>query len=485
MENAVNKSQKKNNMIIGFAAVTVLLASVFILYAYYSGRSEQIAPAKEAEERVLQKWGKTLNELPAVDLTVISPHNTDICLIFQHSFKDFYAFEYGKKINFHWHEGALIRGSNEMLSILTEMDKMQEPANIDIIFGGGQYVYDQLAENGLLKPLVLDKETLANIPQNFNGVAYRDDELMWCGNALSGFGIIYNINMLEEAGVAEPKSWSDLAEERYFEHIILADPSKSGSTAAIFDLIVNNGPDWSNGWATLLSILSNSTRIVNSSTTAANAPSNGEAAVSVCIDFYGYARQQIRPGSIKYITPERGTIYTPDPIAIHRDSQNFELAQEFINFVLSCQGQSLWALPADNLQKSTVDNTLFRTPIRKNFYDKNAGSLPEWLENPYTKSTHTGDVNKTAAVHAVLIELVKAAAIDNYDLMKAARKVLIKSGSAGNLLKIFGKLPENVNTWEKAGKMAEKFKDEQTKEQTTAQWRAFFKSNFIKVIEGV
>jgi len=57
---------------------------------------------------------------------------------------------------------------------------------------------------------------------------------------MSQFGICYNPDVLTRLGIEPPVSWRCLADPRYAGTIALADPTKSGSVARTFELIVQS-----------------------------------------------------------------------------------------------------------------------------------------------------------------------------------------------------------------------------------------------------
>ncbi len=474
---------KKSYLPVLLVLLVILFVLSLLLFNKPGGEPIDEAGRAEFDSLILEKWNKSFADLPTARLVVISPHNHDIQQEFQRAFEKYYALENGQRAIIWWEDFSGASGSNVMLSFLTQADAESRLTGIDVIFGGGEYVFDQLALNGLLKPMELSEQTLENIPQSFNGIDYREEDLRWCGNALSGFGIIYNTAMLNEESLPAPSKWNDLAGDKYFGHITLADPSKSGSSAAIYGFIVDTEKQWRQGWSKLLAILGNTDRIVNSSTTAADAPSNGESAISACIDFYGYARQQVKPEVIRYVNPAGQTLYTPDPIAIHKDAQNPELAQGFVNFVLSCEGQGLWALPAGH-ENGPVSKALYRTPIRKDFYDKYAEAIPAWLKNPYEDSSEVKGAPELSSVrHGVLIELVRAAAVENYDLLKQVRVKMTESGAGQNFSEKFYELPADIDSVEDIRKMSKVFSDPAEKQKIAEQWTEFFKNKYTALLK--
>ena len=72
----------------------------------------------------------------------------------------------------------------------------------------------------------------------------------------------------------------------------------------------------------------------------------GDAAYGVAIDSYGSAQAGFYgPENVSFLLPEGQTTLSPDSIAILKNPPHPDLAQHFIEFVLSRAGQLLWMEP--------------------------------------------------------------------------------------------------------------------------------------------
>ena len=77
------------------------------------------------------------------------------------------------------------------------------------------------------------------IPRSLGGEQYWDGKGRWVGACLAEFGICYNTEVLARLGVfTPPTQWVDLANARLFNAIAMADPTKSGSVAKAFELMI-------------------------------------------------------------------------------------------------------------------------------------------------------------------------------------------------------------------------------------------------------
>ena len=442
-----------------------------------SSRNERATEAVQAE--IVAKWHKRLDALPTVKLVLISPHNESIASEFSWAFVVHYALAQGKRVNLEWRDVG--GGSTGIVRYLRNVYDHSDTAEIDVVWGGGQVEFQKLAGEGLLEPINFAPDALANIPATFGGLEMRDPNNLWCGSAVSGFGFIYNRPLLERAGVAPPKTWDDLAGGGCFGLICLADPMQSGSAAMAYEMIVQSAPTWPQGWAKLLGVLGNAKRFVDSAGAAANGPAMGEAPIATCIDFYGAIRVAEAPDMLVYVSPKGQTAFTPDSIAILKNPPSPELAQAFVNFVLSAKGQALWALKVGD-PDGPVRNALGRQPIRSDVYDLHAGRFSPWTVNPYESGSEMKiDTEMLNIRFGVLRNLVKAAAVDNLQYLQIARRKLIETNFEPRRLAEFNRLPDNVQTREAVAKVARQLRDRTQAEKLAAEWQRFFRDKYLKV----
>lgn len=435
---------------------------------------------REAVDEVLrQRWGKSLDQLDTIKFIAISPHNTNIQNEFEWAFSLHHAIEFGEKVDIEWRDVG--GGGGAILGYLRNVYARNDSCGIDIIWGGGEYVFGSLAGEGLLEQLELSQDILSNMPAEFGGLAMYDPQLRWCGAAVSGFGFIYNAPLLGQLGLEPPGQWEDLAEPKFFELICLADPTQSGSVAAVYEMIVQSGQSWPDGWARLLAILGNAKKFLDSAGAAAEAPGLGEAPVATCIDFYGTMRVAGAPQKLVYISPEGQTAFTPDPIGILKGAPHVDLAQRFVDFVMSARGQAIWALRVGE-PHGPVRNELGRQPIRRDVYETYKEGLSSWVVDPYqTGNELQVDTEMQRVRFGVLRQLVRAAAIDNHKGLLAARRQLIAKGFPPELVAEFNALPPNVGRREQIAEMARSLRDAQQSELIVTNWIKFFREKYDRI----
>lgn len=262
---------------------------------------------------------------------------------------------------------------------------------IDLFFGGGQYDHNRHAEKGYavdagiarLHPEWFNDNV---IPQRFSGEIFYDPAGRYYGTCLSSFGICWNIDRVKELNTTIT-GWADLADRRFFQQIAIADPTKAGSVNKCFEMIIQqqmseavkrdslNGLNqgWTNGINLIKRIAANTRYVTDSASKVPHDTATGAAAAGICIDFYGRseaewtAMQNKGQTRMEFLSPINGTSVSADPIQLLRGAPNPQTAIDFIEFVLSVEGQKLW-----NYRIGTPDGprryVLRRLPIRKDMY---------------------------------------------------------------------------------------------------------------------
>jgi len=409
----------------------------------------------------------------------ISPNNTDIEREYEDAFSLHHAVQFGQQVDIDWRDVG--GGSSAILRYLENVYSTSDRSGIDVVWGGGEDNFVRLCADGILHKMTIPADVLDNVPAMLGGVKLYDGEHRWCGSAVSGFGFLYNKPLLERLGRQLPALWEDLGDGRFYDLVGLADPTQSGSAANNYEMIVQSGKEWPAGWAKLLSILGNAKKFYAGAGDAADAVPSGEVAVAACIDFYGTIRVSKYPDTLVYVSPKGQTTFTPDPIAILKNPPSPELAQRFVDFVLSLEGQAMWALPAGS-PGGPVRSQLGRQPIRKDVYEKYAGRLPPAIVNPYTAGQGMQvDVQLWSASFDVLKQLVGAAAVRNRNGLRAAKKTLIDTGFEPQRLAEFIALPENVSSRNKLDEVARQLRDDKQAEIVTSGWVEFFRQKYERV----
>ena len=266
---------------------------------------------------------------------------------------------------------------------------------IDLFFGGGSFDFEQQAAAGRLVPSDVIRDhpgwfSETAIPEKVSGETFYDGRARWIGACLSSFGICYNSDSLRRLGVRElPASWSDLTNPRLFKQVALADPTKSGSAAKAYEMVIQQQMQelvreaasedpailaigWKRGLEIIQAASANARYFTDAAGTVPMDVSLGDAAAGMCIDFFGrFQSEAVQVGSfpsrLQYFTPAGGSSVGVDPVGLFRGAPHRAVAEEFIAFVLSMEGQKLW-----NFKVGTPGGperyALRRLPIRKELY---------------------------------------------------------------------------------------------------------------------
>jgi iron(III) transport system substrate-binding protein len=392
----------------------------------------------------------------ARQVVVISPHNEQIRREIGDRFEQWHLKRHGEPVRVVWSTPGGTSEIRKMLLAATEASLREgRPVggNADLVFGGGSYEF-----NLLKRPVevTVDGETrsarpLAAIPpeswpEGFLAAAYGenrigdeplfDPEGFWFGVALSGFGIVYNREILESLGLPEPTAWSDLADPRLFRWVVLANPGQSGSVTTAMEAILQRR-GWTEGWAILRRMSANARSFVSSASKAPIDVSLGEAAAGLCIDFYGrYQAQSLREAArslgdpsldrLGYVDPPGQTVIDPDPIALLAGAPEPELAKRFVEFVLLPEGQALWQFRAGSAAEGDAPAgpdrfELRRMPVRRDFYRLHRERMVDQVD-PFEVASSVPDYDP--AMRSFIPPLLSAMAIDRIALLRRAWRAI-------------------------------------------------------------
>ncbi len=318
---------------------------------------------------------------------------------------------------------------------------------VDLMAGGGTYEQARNAARGFAvdggvaerRPELLAPEL---IPSHFGGDALYDPEGRYYGVVLSTFGICANLDRLRELG-APPVAWRDLGEPRFFNTLALTDPVKSGSANRCFEIILQQcmaeakTPDegWEEGFALLRRIFANARSLTDSARKVPLEVAAGNAAAGMAIDTYGLTQEEWSeyqfPGHPRfvYITPKGGTAVSADPIQLLRGAPNPRAAKEFIDFLLSREGQMLHAFKAGE-PGGPVRHALRRPPIRRDLYDEKyrpRRSDPDY--NPYASGADfVYRPQWTAPYYNLIRNLLKTLCLETHPELQIAWRAILDAG---------------------------------------------------------
>lgn len=437
-------------------------------------------------------------------VVVVSPHNESIRYEFARGFAEYYKKKTGRTVMIDWRMpggtseiarylagsynaafqaywkkqgkpwNAEAEGSFDKPGATTEARKAFMESNVgigvDVFFGGGAFDFSQqaaagrLVDSGMLRdhPELFSEES---IPRTVSGEAFYDAEGRWIGTVVSTFGICFNTDSMKRLGVDElTGTWADLTNPKFVGQVALADPTKSGSATKAFEMIIQQamqnsviaaGLDdsevpladgWEQGLRLIQRASANARYFTDSAPKVAIDISKGDAAIGMCIDFMGRFQSEAvqepgKPPRMRYFTPRNGSSVSVDPIAILRGAPNPKVAREFIEYVLSLEGQKLWNFKV-GMPGGPEKYALRRMPIRKELYSQEYTALRSDPDaNPYND---TGDFiyhpKWSLPLFKAIAFSIRVMSIDPHDEQVAAWKALIKADFPPEAMETFGNL---------------------------------------------
>ena len=430
----------------------------------------------------------------AAKIIIISPHNEQIRHEFGRGFSKWHKKKYGENAAVVW---SVPGGTSEIRRMLQSqfryaLESYREPGGeADLLFGGGSY------EHGVLKKKIkverrkevkeIDSDTLvvtmkidtqnetvksvdttqtnkipvievvtttisvpAKIDQNILDEVYGenligditlyDKEGYWYGLALSGFGIVYNNEVLEEIGVDAPTGWEALCNPKLFGRLALVNPAQSGSVTTAFEAILKN-LGWERGWQVLRRAAANARYFSASSLKPPADVSQGDAAMGVCIDFYGrYQSQAVKSSGggdrVGYIDPPSATMIDPDPISLLRGAPNEELALRFIEYCMTKEAQALWQFSLNDNATDELGPDQFelrRMPVRREMYSSYMNRMIDQV-NPYETARPAPYPDRN--MRAFIAPLFSGMAMDHHHALIQAWKAIIDHPAYPDIIEI-------------------------------------------------
>ena len=347
---------------------------------------------------------------------------------------------------------------------------------IDVFFGGGTFDFVKQADAGrLVDSGIFERQpawfTDAIIPEMHGGERFWSHDRLWVGAVLSSFGILYNNDSIRRLGIPhEPRAWRDLTDPRYLGEVALADPTKSSSIGKAFEMVIQremqvrlrelqragvpddlaDGQAVTEGWIRGLQVIqlagANARYFTDSSQKPPIDVGQGDAAAGMCIDFYGRSQAGVvsqREGGdsgqtrLGFVTPAGGSVFSVDPIALMRGAPHGDAARDFIEYVLSAEGQNLWNFRPGEPGGPEIFS-LRRMPVRRDSY---AAELvvhradPE--TNPYGEdNTFVYHGAWTGRLFTEMSFIVRVVCLDAHDELVDAWRAIIAAGMPEDALAV-------------------------------------------------
>lgn len=227
----------------------------------------------------------------------------------------------------------LNKNTTAAIAYVRELAEGQRP---DVMWASAPDAFEVLARNKLLQAAPETKNPAA--PAKIGNYPLNDPQGLYYGQALAGYGIMWNTRYLQANKLPAPKEWADLTRPEYFGHVAISSPSRSGTTQLTVETILQ-GEGWDKGWSQLLAMMGNAAAVTDRSFAVPDGVNNGQYGIGIVIDFFGLAGKY-SGFPVDFVYPAM-TAVVPANIALIAGGKNTEEAKKFMAFSMSIEGQQL------------------------------------------------------------------------------------------------------------------------------------------------
>ena len=242
-------------------------------------------------------------------------------------FEKWYEDTYGQKIKVNY---TTFASNEDMYSKISS-----GAVSYDVIIPS-DYMIARMASENLLQPLNFDNiPNYQYIDENFKGLYYDAENKYTVPYAYGIVGIIYDANVVDEA---DAKGWDLMWNSKYSGKILQFNNSRDAFGTAIYklglDVNSKNKADWDKAHDELIAQRPFVYSYVMDE--IYNMMESGEAAIGAYYagDYFTMVDAQAEHVDLQFYYPEETNLYI-DAMCIPTCAQNKELAEIFINFMLS------------------------------------------------------------------------------------------------------------------------------------------------------
>ncbi|MBP5182762.1 MAG: ABC transporter substrate-binding protein, partial [Lentisphaeria bacterium] len=307
-----------------------------------------------------------------------------------------------------------------------------------------------------------------------------------------------------------PERWADLADKGYFNTLVAADPTKSGSANKSYEIIVQQAMHeiippkdekhpsprqmdlaWAWGINRVKRIMANTRTITDSAGSVTREVATGNAAAGTAIDFYGLTEKEwnrVQLGTspvVEYIPPQGGTCIGADPVQLLRGAPHRKAAEAFLDFIIGPEGQKLLCFKK-GVEGGPEKYTLRHSPVRKDLYAKKYYALrtdPDYFPYEAAALSFTYKAQWTGRYFSLIRILIRCVALDVRDELREAWGAIVAAGGPEKVpqaMKEFEKLPFAYHEAPNAAKKLKKSKNNTALDiaATTREWSDFARKQY-------
>lgn len=412
----------------------------------------------------------------AEEVVVLSPHAEAIRSEFGQGFREWHNRRFGRPASVNWRQ---VGGTSDALRyVQSEFSRKTTGIGIDCFFGGGQEPFLFLKEKKLCQAYQPPEEILRGIPPTVQGIELYDPQFEWFGAALSSFGILQNTRVQKMAGLKPVRKWSELSDPALFGTVGAGDPRNSGTMNVMFEALLQSY-GWEKGWQVIFGLAGNTRKFDRISSSTAKDVSLGETVYGMAVDFYAFPQIAMAGKSnLSFVLPDDCAALNPDCIALLRGGPNPIVAQRFIQFVLSEEGQQLWFLPKGH-PNGPKKHSIERMSIRPELYRKYAGISNIEISPFEMEKLFRYDSARAKTRRETLPALIGAILIDPHPELQKAWRSAIRLGLNEERLMELAAPPVSEAELVRLGR--EKWSDPVFRNQTRMNWQRWAQEKYHRL----
>jgi iron(III) transport system substrate-binding protein len=229
-------------------------------------------------------------------------------------------------------KAAYVRGSTGPIAAKVEAERANPQA--DVIWGLFNDYLTGAAKKGLLEPYAAKDSPV--IPARF-----KHPENMWQGVTLLTVGFAANQKKMAELKLAPPRSWAELIDPRYKGHIVMSNPSTSGTAYLLLaSQVARLGEDKAFEYYAALD--KNLSQVTKSGGAPGRMAASGETPIGVALAYeVEMAKKQGAPLDIVF--PSDGVAWTFEGNALVKGAKNPQNARRFLDWAMSKSAMEAYA----------------------------------------------------------------------------------------------------------------------------------------------
>jgi iron(III) transport system substrate-binding protein len=229
-------------------------------------------------------------------------------------------------------KASYIRGSTGPIIARLEAEKANPQA--DVVWGVFNDYMTGAAKKGLLEPYAA-KES------NAIAARFKHPENMWQGVTLLTVAFAVNQKKMTELKLSPPRSWADLLDPKYKGHIVMSNPSTSGTAYLLLaSHAARLGED--RMWEYYDALDRNLSQVTKSGGAPGRMAASGETPIGIALAYeVEVAKKQGAP--IDVIWPSDGVPWTFEGNGLVKGAKNPQNAKRFLDWAVSKSAMASYA----------------------------------------------------------------------------------------------------------------------------------------------